>query len=143
MYELPGQVFISGQLLPAQLQALREQGIKGVINNRPDREGPLQPLSEDIERAAQDLTVDYSYIPMLGGLSSDLIESSETAYENMPRPIVAFCASGMRSAALWAFAHVKEMGADVVIQALEDSPYSLTQIYPLLKDYKNRPKELE
>ena len=103
MYELPGDVFVCGQLLPAQLEALKDQGIQSLINNRPDQEAPLQPLSEDMEGAAQDLSVDYHYIPMLGGLTSDLIEASSKAYENTPRPIVAFCASGMRSAALWAF----------------------------------------
>ncbi|WP_416877476.1 beta-lactamase hydrolase domain-containing protein [Litorimonas sp.] len=141
MYELPGDVFVCGQLLPAQLEALKDQGIQSFINNRPDQEAPLQPLSEDMEGAAQDLSVDYHYIPMLGGLTSDLIEASSKAYENTPRPIVAFCASGMRSAALWAFAHVKTLGSDAVIKALEDTPYNLSQIYPLLKDFEKKAKD--
>lgn len=141
MYELPGNVFVCGQLLPAQLEALRDQGIQSFINNRPDQEAPLQPLSENMEGAAQDLSVDYHYIPMLGGLTSDLIEASSKAYENTPRPIVAFCASGMRSAALWAFAHVKALGTDAVIKALEDTPYNLSQIYPLLKDFEKTAKD--
>ncbi len=141
MYELPGDVFVCGQLLPAQLEALKDQGIQSFINNRPDQEAPLQPLSEDMEGAAQDLSVDYHYIPMLGGLTSDLIEASSKAYENTPRPIVAFCASGMRSAALWAFAHVKALGSDAVIKALEDTPYNLSQIYPLLKDFEKTAKD--
>lgn len=143
MYELPGDVFVCGQLLPAQLQALKEQGVQGFINNRPDMEAPLQPLSEDMEAAAQDLAVDYYHIPMLGGLTSGLIEASLTAYEHTPRPIVAFCASGMRSAALWGFAHVKSLGADAVIKALENSPYNLSQIYPLLKDFEKKAKDEE
>ena len=143
MYELPGDVFVCGQLLPAQLQALKDQGVKSFINNRPDQEAPLQPLSEDMEGAAQALSVDYHYIPMLGGLTSDLIETSSTAYENAPRPIVAFCASGMRSAALWAFAHVKVSGAEDVIKALEATPYNLAQIYPLLKDFEKKAKDSE
>lgn len=143
MYELPGDVFVCGQLLPAQLQALRDQGVQSFINNRPDMEAPLQPLSEDMEAAAQDLSVDYFHIPMLGGLTSGLIEASLTAYENTPRPIVTFCASGMRSAALWGFAHVKSLGSDNVIKALEDSPYNLSQIYPLLKDFEKKTKQSE
>jgi len=138
MHELPGDVFVTSQLLSAQMEALAEQGIMGFINNRPDMEAPVQPLSEDLETAMQNISIDYHHIPMSGGLTPGLIEASITAYSNMPRPIVAFCASGMRSAALWAFAHVKDLGAESVIKALEDSPYTLNQIYPMITDYAEK-----
>ena len=118
MKELPGDVFVTGQLLPAQMQALAEQGVMGFINNRPDMEAPVQPLSEELEATAQTLGVDYHHIPMAGGLQPGTIEASVTAFNNMPRPIVAFCASGMRSAALWAFAHVDTLGVDGVMDAI-------------------------
>ena len=117
MKELPGDVFVAGQLLPAQIQALAEQGVMTFINNRPDMEAPMQPSSQELEKLAQDLGVDYHHIPMTGGLTPGLIEASETAYANLPRPIVAFCASGTRSTALWAFAHVKTLGVEAVMKA--------------------------
>jgi len=61
MKELPGDVFVTGQLLPAQMQALAEQGVMSFINNRPDMEGPIQPLSDDLEAAAQSIGVDYAH----------------------------------------------------------------------------------
>lgn len=128
MKELPGDVFVTGQLLSAQIQALSEQGVMSFINNRPDVEAPLQPLSEELESTAQNLGIDYFHIPMSGGLSQGLIEASVTAYENAPRPIVAFCASGMRSAALWAFAHVDKMGVKGVMDALSATGFNLEQI---------------
>jgi sulfide:quinone oxidoreductase len=66
--ELPGDVFITGQLLAAQMQALSEQGVMGFINNRPDMEAPVQPRSDELEQMAQTLGVDYFHIPMAGGL---------------------------------------------------------------------------
>lgn len=135
MYELPGDVFVTGQLLSAQMEALAEQGVMGFINNRPDMEAPIQPLSESLEMAIQALSLDYHHIPMSGGITPGLIEASVTAYSNMPRPIVAFCASGMRSAALWGFAHVKDLGINAVTKALDESPYTLNQIYPMIADY--------
>ena len=128
MRELPGDVFVTGQLSSAQMQALAEQGVMSFINNRPDMEAPLQPLSDDLIKTAQDLGVDYQYIPMAGGLSSDLIEASEKAFANLPRPIVAFCASGMRSAALWGFANVETLGVDDVMLAISEAGYNLEQI---------------
>ncbi|MEP3653349.1 MAG: sulfur transferase domain-containing protein [Litorimonas sp.] len=135
MKELPGDVFITGQLLAAQMQALSEQGVMGFINNRPDMEAPVQPRSDELEQMAQTLGVDYFHIPMAGGLSPGLIEASVTAYKNMPRPIVAFCASGMRSAALWAFAHVDKLGVDATMQAISDIGINLEQIRGPLTQY--------
>jgi len=40
----------------------------------------------------------------------------------------AFCASGMRSAALWAFAHVEKLGVDGVMDAISTAGYNLEQI---------------
>ena len=135
MKELPGDVFITGQLLAAQMQALSEQGVMSFINNRPDMEAPIQPRSEELEQAAQTFGVDYFHIPMAGGLTPGLIEASVTAYENAPRPIVAFCASGMRSAVLWGFAHVKELGVEGVLEALSEAGFNLEQIRAPLTQY--------
>ena len=141
MRELPGDVFVGGQLLEAQIQALSEQGVMSFINNRPDMEAPIQPQSERLEQAAQSVGVDYFYIPMAGGLTPGIIEASVTAYNNAPRPIVAFCASGMRSAALWAFAHVKHMGVEAVMDAIADVGYNLEQIREPLSQYANAQTE--
>lgn len=135
MKELPGDVFVTGQLLPAQMQALAEQGVMGFINNRPDMEAPIQPLSEELEAVAQSISVDYHHIPMSGGLNSGLINASVTAYQTLPRPIVAFCASGMRSAALWAFAHVDKLGVDATMEALTVAGFNLEQIRRPLEKY--------
>ena len=128
MKELPGDVFVAGQLLPAQIQALAEQGVMTFINNRPDMEAPMQPSSQELEKLAQNLGVDYHHIPMASGFTPGLIEASETAYANLPRPIVAFCASGTRSTALWAFAHVKTLGVEAVMKAMSEAGYNLEQI---------------
>ena len=139
MKELPGDVFVTGQLLSAQMQALVEQGVMGFINNRPDMEAPIQPSSDELEIAAQSFGVDYHHIPMAGGLTPGLIEASVTAYENLPRPIVAFCGSGMRSAALWAFAHVNKLGVEEVMNALQTTGFNLEQIRePLAHFAKDR-----
>ncbi len=140
MKELPGDVFITGQLLSAQIQALAEQGVMSFVNNRPDMEAPVQPLSEELEAMAQSLGVDYHHIPMSGGLSPGLIEASVTAYKNMPRPIVAFCASGMRSAALWGFANVETLGVDAVMDAIGSIGINLEQIRAPLEQYAESKK---
>lgn len=117
------------------MQALSEQGVMGFINNRPDMEAPIQPRSEELQKTAQSLGIDYFHIPMAGGLTPGIIEASVTAFKNTPRPIVAFCASGMRSAALWAFAHVEDLGVDTVMGALAEAGFNLEQIRMPLAQY--------
>lgn len=138
MKELPGDVFVTGQLMPAQLQALAEQGVMSFINNRPDMEAPLQPRAEELEATAQSIGLDYFHIPMAGGLTPGLIEASITAFREAPRPIVAFCASGMRSAALWAFAHVESLGVEATMTALSAVGYNLEQLRGPLTQFAAR-----
>ena len=138
MRELPGDVFVAGQLSSAQMQALVEQGIMGFINNRPDMEAPFQPSAEELGSVAQSLDVKYSHLPMAGGLTPELIEASVAAFKNTPRPIVAFCASGMRSAALWAFAHVEKLGVDGVMEAIRDAGFNLEQLRQPLAQYSEQ-----
>ena len=135
MKELPGDVFVSSQIMPAHIQALAEQGVMTIINNRPDMEAPLQPLSDDMSDAAIAAQLDYAFIPMAGGLSPALIEAAVNAYENMPRPIFAYCASGTRSTALWCFAHVQTLGVDGVLDAAANAGYNLSQIRGGLTQY--------
>lgn len=128
MQELPADVFVAGQIDVVTLTALAEQGVMSFINNRPDNEGHMQPSSESLAAAAAQLGVDYRHIPMAGGLTPHILQNSVSAYADMPRPIVAFCASGTRSAALWGFAHVKTVGVDGILSAIAEAGYNLEQL---------------
>jgi len=49
---LTEKLSVSSQLAPADLTAAADQGIRSIINNRPDGEAPDQPTSAEIEAAA-------------------------------------------------------------------------------------------
>lgn len=140
MRELPGDVFVTGQIDLLTLTALAEQGVMSFINNRPDNEAVMQPSAESLADAARELGVDYAHIPMAGGIPPQTLEASVNAFASMPRPIVAFCASGMRSAALWAFAHVDSLGVDGVMTAIAEAGYNLEQIRPMVTAFADREK---
>lgn len=138
MKALSGDVFVGPQLLPQQVKTLSEHGIATLMNNRPDMEVPQQPSSDDISAQAAEHGLGYVYIPMAGGLTPTLIETIVEAYENLPRPIYTFCASGTRSTALWCFAHVKTLGVDGVLDSAAQSGYHLEQIRDALADFAER-----
>ncbi len=135
MRALSEDVFVAGQIGPDQIALLKEQGIATIINNRPDFEAPSQPKSDELKSQIEAAGLNYAFLPMAGGLSSELIEQSVSAFKSLPRPILAFCASGTRSTALWGFAHVKELGVEGVMNAMQAAGYNLEQIRGPLQQY--------
>ena len=137
MKELPGGVYVSGQISFAQLEAIAARGVKSIIVNRPDMEVPAELQYKVMETAAKAAGLKCLYVPMASGLTMELLEASEAAYRDLERPILAVCASGTRSAALWGFAHVQALGIDGVMSAMQAAGYNLEQIRSPLEDYLN------
>ena len=55
------------QIVAEDLQAVAAQGVRLLVNNRPDGEEPGQPSSAEIEAAARAAGLDYHHIPVAGG----------------------------------------------------------------------------
>lgn len=134
-------VRLCGQLSAADIHALASDGIQTIINNRPDNEMPFQVKSDDLAEAAQSAGLTYFHIPMASGVSPEMIAASEAAYKEASGPVVAFCKSGMRSAALWCFAHVKEQGVDKVLEQAASAGYALEQLRGPLSAYLEQSRE--
>ncbi len=90
------------QLTVDDIDQAAAQGIRLIVNNRPDGEEPGQPSSAEIEAAARAAGLDYRHIPIAGGFSPAQIEAMAQALEQ--GPLLAFCRSGTRSTFLWALA---------------------------------------
>jgi uncharacterized protein (TIGR01244 family) len=111
MSELPiravsPDVCVAAQLSPDAMAELARAGFRSVINNRPDFEhGPDQPTSAAIEAAARAAGLEYRFLPVSGGYQSPQeIAAFAALLGELPRPILAFCRSGARSARLFAAA---------------------------------------
>ena len=135
MSSISDTVRLCGQLSAADIHALADEGVGMVINNRPDDEAPFQVKSAVLAEAAKSAGIGYAHIPMAGGVSPEMIAASEAAYQETSKPVVAFCKSGMRSAALWCFAHVRKLGVDKVLEQAESAGYALEQLRGPLSGY--------
>jgi uncharacterized protein (TIGR01244 family) len=95
---------VSGQIAPEEVAIAAAQGIRTIINNRPDGEQPGQPTSAEIEAAATAAGLGYVHIPVdHSGFSMEQIEAMTEALKQ-PAPALAFCRSGTRSTFLWSLA---------------------------------------
>ena len=95
-------LFVAGQLTPTAMAQAASLGIRSVVNNRPDFEhGPEQASNASIEAAALAAGLEYRFLPVSGGHQTrQEIAAMAQLLEDLPRPILAFCRSGARSARL-------------------------------------------
>ena len=101
--QLSPDLCVAPQLGPGAMTWLAQQGFKSIINNRPDFEaGPDQPTSATMQIAAVAAGLSYAYLPVASGYQSpDEIARFAELLATMPRPILAYCRSGMRSGRLF------------------------------------------
>lgn len=94
------------QLGPEHMAAAAAAGFRSVINNRPDGEGgPAQPSSAAVQAAAQAAGLQYAYLPVLGSMQTpEQARAMAELLATLPKPILAYCRSGARSAKLCALA---------------------------------------
>jgi sulfide:quinone oxidoreductase len=94
---------VAGQIAAADLPEIAGAGFRSIICNRTDGEAADQPGFSEIERAARSAGLEVRYLPAESGKVSDE-QGAEFGrmMEELPRPVLAYCRSGMRSATMWA-----------------------------------------
>ena len=93
----------AAQLTTTDIAEAAAAGFRSVVNNRPDFEGGAsQPSSEAIERAAQSAGLAYAFLPVQSGYQTPgEIAKMRELLQQLPKPVLAFCRSGTRTANLY------------------------------------------
>jgi sulfide:quinone oxidoreductase len=98
---LTDDIAVAGQVTPRDLAEVQAAGFKSLVCNRPDGEAPDQPQFASIEAAAQELGLAIRYLPIgHGPMGVREADNFADAVADLPRPILAYCRSGARSAKL-------------------------------------------
>ena len=106
-------VFVAGQIAPEEVPGLAAQGIRTIVNNRPDGEEPGQPSAEEVRHEATQAGMIYQQIPVTtGSITADDVAAMDRAIRTGVKPILAHCRSGTRSYLLWAAAQLTHGGGD-------------------------------
>ncbi|MFN3590837.1 MAG: TIGR01244 family sulfur transferase [Thermaurantiacus sp.] len=132
------RVSVAGQLWPGEMAALKAAGFAHVVNNRPDGEAPDQPAGADVAAAAEAAGLGYTAIPVdHTGFSVGQVEAMRTLLDAAGGPVVAFCRSGARSAALWALAEARG-GRDLeeILGLAAQAGSDLGGLVPLLRQMR-------
>ena len=123
---LTAELSVSKQILPEDMQAIKNAGFRAIICNRPDGEGADQPTFEEISKAAQTAGLEAAYLPIVSGKVTD---EDAVAFDKMlaqlPGPVLAYCRTGTRSATLWSLGQANQRSLADILAATKAAGYDM------------------
>ena len=128
------QITVAGQITPEQLDEAARQGFKSVLNLRAaDEEG----FMADERQRAEAAGLRYENIPVKKEeISDELTTSVLKEIDELPKPVLVHCASGMRAGAM-AFMHMatrEGMSAEKAMSRAQESGFDCNS-EPQLKQF--------
>lgn len=120
---------VSPQIAADDVEALKAAGFKAIICNRPDGEGADQPTFAEIEKAARNAGLEARYVPVVAGKVRDEdVEGFGAVLKDLPRPVLAYCRTGTRSATLWSFHESKKRPMPEILAATKAAGYDMNGV---------------
>jgi sulfide:quinone oxidoreductase len=140
---LTATLSVAAQITPQDLKALREAGFRSVICNRPDGEGADQPSFDEIARAAHEQGLHCRYLPAESGKVTDAQAADFGALmAELPRPVLAYCRTGMRSTTMWALSQAAEPPLAQIIERAAGAGYDLKGVVRRIVNGGKTPVEM-
>ena len=116
------------------MATIAEAGFKSVICNRPDQENLETHQIAAIKAEVIDAGLEFAenvFDPSTFG--PDKIQRQSKLLQELPSPVLAYCASGTRCSIVWAFAHASSMDIDSILTATTSAGYQLSHLRPQLE----------
>ncbi|NML18184.1 bifunctional protein tyrosine phosphatase family protein/NAD(P)/FAD-dependent oxidoreductase [Azohydromonas caseinilytica] len=123
---LTGELSVSPQLTLDDIHAAAEAGYRTLVCNRPDGEAPDQPGFAEIERRAAELGLQARYLPAEPGkVSMKQAAAFARLMDECPKPVLAYCRSGLRSATMWALSQAQHMPLPRIVERGAEAGFDL------------------
>lgn len=118
---------VTSALAPEDFASAAALGFRAVLSNRPDgeAEGQLSGRAEAVLAWQAGLQFRHVPTPKLDIFTDEVVEAMSDAVATLNGPILAHCASGLRSAIAWAAASARGGNVDCILQALENAGFEL------------------
>ncbi len=127
---------VSPQITPQDVAAIREAGFSTVICNRPDGENPAPLWSQAIRAEVEATGMSFVVNPVVPGrFTAEMLATQADAMGKATGPVLAYCASGNRSAILWSMLKASELGVDGVLAATRAAGYDHSPFRAQFKAY--------
>ncbi|MFN3743940.1 MAG: TIGR01244 family sulfur transferase [Hyphomicrobiaceae bacterium] len=118
---------VTSALTRDDFAAAAAMGFRSVLSNRPDgeAEGQLTGRAEAVLAWRSGLQFRHVPAPKLDIFTDKVVEAMADAVATLNGPILAHCATGLRSAIAWAAASARTQSVDCVLKALEKAGFDL------------------
>ena len=134
---------VSEQILPSQLAELKAAGFRAIICNRPDGEGSDQPLFAEIKRAADTVGIEAHYLPAESGKVTDEQGAAfGKLLETLPKPVLAYCRSGMRSTTMWALSQAGQRDLPHIVESAKKAGFDMKGVIRRIANQGRTPVEV-
>ena len=127
--KITDKVSVAPQIAVNDIETIKAAGFKAIICNRPDGEGADQPTFEEIQKAAREAGLDAAYVPVQSGKVTDKnVEEFGAALKELPRPVLAYCRTGTRSATLWSLHEAVKRPLPEILAATKSAGYDMNGV---------------
>ncbi|MGR3493512.1 MAG: TIGR01244 family sulfur transferase [Shimia sp.] len=117
---------VSPQITPEDVPAIKAAGFTTILSNRPDGEVTPDLQADAIEAAAREEGLAFRRNPIVPGqVTPDVIAMQGNTLAEADGGVLAYCASGTRSATVWALSQAGKVPADELIEAAGKVGYDL------------------
>jgi len=100
--EVAQQVYASGPLFESDLKLVSRQGVRSIVNTRPDDESPGQPASADLAKAADELGITFVHFPIeSASIAGEVAEAFAKTCDELARPLIVCGRSGGQATKIW------------------------------------------
>ena len=107
MKKINDRLTVAPQLTGAAIEQASRDGVRMIVNNRPDGEEPGQPSAAEQAAIARANGMDYAHIPVtVPGMTEAHVRDFQAALGRADGPVLAHCKSGTRSLLLWTIGEV-------------------------------------
>ena len=123
---ISGLYNVSPQISSTDIEILSEKGFEKIICNRPDFEVHPNIQSNLIKKVAIEMGISFEYHPLtFENMNAENIEKQMALIKESERPVLAYCTSGTRCAAIWALGQIGKMSKDEILKTTLESGYNL------------------
>lgn len=121
---------VTGALQPEDFSQVAALGFRSVLSNLPDGESSKYPSAAEEATLASEAGLGFRHVPVTKSevFSDRVVGGTSQALSELEGPVLAHCASGLRSAIAWAAAAARSQPADCVIAVLKDAGFELSAI---------------
>lgn len=140
---LTPELAVAAQIHASDLREIANAGFRTVICNRPDGEGNDQPVFAELQASARGLDIALHYLPAESGKVTDEQGRQFGALmDASPKPVLAFCRTGMRSTTMWALSQSGQRPLPEIIERAANAGYDLKGVVPRLVNGGKTPVEV-